>query len=272
MPAIYLARLKHQTANLVNLLENPSEFIHELHGLLDLYSDRTHRPGQSGEPPPLLQTYKVPKPVLRQVIIELTPPVKSNPAAAMQLVEALWAEPYLEIRTLAAMTLGIIPSKSPEAVLNIVQTWVAPDIDEQLMDTVLDLGLANIRSEYPDILLQRIELWLDQPDEFSRLVGLRALIPFLASPVYDNFPVFFLLLSPFARKAPLSLRPDILETFRTLALRSPKETAYFLHQNLEAPENPDTAMLIRQCLPSFPQELRESLQSALREAPAEKHV
>jgi hypothetical protein len=270
MPAINLARLKHQSARLVDLLDQPLEFIHELHALLDFYADRTHRPGQSGEPPPLLQSYKVPKPVLRQIIIELSEQVKWDLDRSLRLVDALWEEPYLEIRTLAAMILGIIPPDPPESILNKVQIWVTPKIDQQLINTVLDYGLVNLRSENPDVLLRQIDRWLSNPDEFYKLVGLRALIPLISSPDYDNLPILFQLLSPFARKAPLNLRPDVVGTFRSLALRSPKETAYFLHQNLEAPENPDTAMLIRQCLPSFPQDLQEALRFALRETTAEK--
>lgn len=270
MPAIQLARLKHQTAKLVDLFDQPAEFVHELYQLLDLYSERTHRPGQSGEPPPLLESFKAPPPVLRQIIIELKPWVDSNPDKAYGLIDKLWAEPYLEIRILAAWILGSIPITSAEIILNQVQTWIWSDIDNQLMDIVLDQGLEKVRLESPDALINRIGQWLSKPEIFSQQVGLRALIPLLSSQQYENLPIIFHLLAPFARKAPLRIRPDILELLQTLARRSPRETAYFLHQNLEAPENPDTAMLTRQCLSAFPLDIQAKLRSALREISTQK--
>jgi DNA alkylation repair enzyme len=270
MPAIQLARLKHQTARLADYFDRPPDFIHELYELLDAYSDRTHKPGRSGEPPPLMESFEVPKPVLRQLLIDIKPLVESKPNEALRLADALWAEPYLEIRTLAASILGLVPPKPPEEIIGKVKTWLRSDIDDQLVSMVLNKALEKVRSEFPDTLINQVDRWLGEPDIFSQQVGLRALIPLLSSQQYENLPVFFHLLSPFTRKAPLRLRPEILDSLQLLASRSPNETAYFLRQNLEAPENPDTAMLTRQCLPFFPPENQQGLRSALREIPTEK--
>jgi len=71
-------------------------------------------------------------------------------------------------------------------------------------------------------------------------------------------------LSPFLRTAPLPIRPDVLDVVAGLARRSPRETAFMLRQNLEAPDNPDTSLLIRQSLPHFPKDIQESLRLAVR--------
>jgi hypothetical protein len=46
---------------------------------------------------------------------------------------------------------------------------------------------------------------------------------------------------------------------------SPTEIAYILRQNLSAPDNPDTAWIIRQVLPEFPEPSRSSLRQSLKE-------
>ena len=84
-------------------------------------------------------------------------------------------------------------------------------------------------------------------------------------------PVFYKLLTPFVRVAPPQLRPDILDAIQGLALLSPKETAFFLSINLEAPDNPSTAWLIRQSMVHFPEETQDFLRNALRAA-REKRV
>jgi hypothetical protein len=75
MPAIHPARLKIQAAQLVERFSTPHSFVSRLHDLLDFYANRAYRPGQSGEPHPLLTAYNVPRPVLHQVERELIPRV-----------------------------------------------------------------------------------------------------------------------------------------------------------------------------------------------------
>ena len=79
MPAIQLARLKIQSVRLAENFADPHTFARELRGLLDFYAERTHRPGQVGEPPPILPAYNVPPQVMRQVERELSPIAIQDP-------------------------------------------------------------------------------------------------------------------------------------------------------------------------------------------------
>ena len=78
MPAIDLARLKKQTAQLANLFDQPSDFLRELKEILDFYVNRTLR-SQGVAPSSVLPTYRTPSVVLRQIETELRPVVGSNP-------------------------------------------------------------------------------------------------------------------------------------------------------------------------------------------------
>ena len=66
MPAIDLARLKKQTAQLADLFDQPSAFLRELREVLEFYVNRTLR-SQSVAPSSVLPTYRPPVVVLRQV-------------------------------------------------------------------------------------------------------------------------------------------------------------------------------------------------------------
>ena len=265
MPAILLAKLKIQAAHLAEKFDRPEKFVRELHALCDIYAERTRRPGQAGEPAPLLSTYKLPGPVLRQVLKETTPYLRSERQAALRLADALWAEPYLEFRLLAASVLGSISPQPVETLLERVQAWTKPSLDDRLLTALISDGLARVRAEDTALYLDLIKSWLESREVFSQRLGLRALLFLLKSSSFENMPLAMRLLAPVVRAAPSRLKPDLLDLIQALAQRSPRETAFFLRQNLAVKnDNPGTPWLIRNSLRYFPLEMQSSLRQALR--------
>ena len=265
MPAINLARLKQQSNQLVVLYDQPDKFVYELHTLFDLYADRTHRPGQAGEPPSLIKTYYVPKPVVRQILNDLTQYVDQYPIEILTLSDRLWAEPFLEFRLLAIALVGLIRNINPEVVMETINNWLGAQPESRVMLVLLDQGLASMRRYHPLIVQKQIDNWLESSKFTQQAYGLRTLIPFLSASPLNDLPKYLRALTPFVRVAPLPIRPDIVEALRHLARRSPKETSYFLRSNLEVSDNPDTASLIRQILGEFPDDIQENLRVALRQ-------
>ena len=266
MPAIQLPRLKIQVAKLAEQCADPVLFCRSLHNLLDSYAERVYRPGQVGDPPPLLAAYHVPPPVLREVIRELTPFMTSAAEPALALSDALWSEPTFEFRQLAAALLGLISPYPPEPVLGRVQAWAKPRTEARLTKALIDNGLNRVRGEHPTHYLQLAESWLTSQEVFSQQIGLQALVPLLDMPEFQDFPLIFKLLAPLVRGAPSPLRPDIITVIAGLAKRSPQETAYFLRQNLAIKsDNPVTPWVIRHSLQFFPPEIQSNLRTALHE-------
>jgi hypothetical protein len=265
MPAIQPARMKIQVASLSEKTRQPEAFVRALHDLLDFYADRTYRPGQSGEPPPLLATYKPPAPVLRQIERETANFATSDPQAALVLIDALWAEPYIEFRLLAIILLGQIPPNPPEPVLERVQTWILSVPEDRLVDAIMNHGLSRLRKDFPTIYFQMIETWLKEEEVYSRRIGLRAIMSWLKDPKFENFPVIFQLLTPMIRLPPPSLRIDLVEVLHSLARRIPHETSYILRQNM-SDDRPDTAWIVRQVMGDFPSEIQNGLRAALRQS------
>lgn len=267
MPAIQFGRLKNQSAQLAERFNDPAIFRRGYHELLDFYADRAYRPGQAGEPPPLLRSYNVPKPVLRQVLKDLILQAVNDPPAGLRLCDALWQETYLEFRWLAAALLGQLPPDPPEPILVRIEAWATPSTEARLVDALLSLGLARLRAETPGRTQAEIQTWLVSTDQFTQQLGLQALTYLLEEPGYENLPQAYRMITPLVRAAPSALRPDLLNVLRKLATISPRETAYFLRQNMAIQQdNPGTAWLARNCLVSFPPEIRANLRSAIREA------
>ena len=265
MPAIQPARLKRQSAALADKFTQPNVFVRQLRDLLSHYADRTHRAGQSGEPPALAGSYNLPLPVMRQIWRDLQPQINLHPEATLALCDALWAEPNLNSRLLAARLLGQLPLHPPEPVMDRLQSWVRSGIEARLLDGLLHDGLSRMQADAPERLLELVASWLSAPDLTIQELGLRAVLPLINDTSFENLPALFRLLTPFFRSAPSRLRPDILLVLSAFVHRSPSETAYLLRQNLTAPDNPDTAWLIRQVLGEFPPDTRSALRTALKE-------
>ncbi len=264
MPAIQPARLKQQSARLVEEFSQPGVFVRQLRTLFELYADHTHRPGQAGEPAALLQAYKTPPPVLRQINQDLRPLANSEPDAGLALCDRLWQEPFLEMRILAIWLLGQIPLTHVESILQRLDAWGRSGAEERLVGALLEHGTARIRQEAPAHLLELSQNWLQASQIPIQQLGLRTLIPLVTDPGFEALPSIFQIVTPYLRLAPPRLRPDIVEVLNALVLRSPQEAAYILKQNLTSPENPDTAWLARQVMKSFPPATQDSLRVALK--------
>ena len=265
MPAIQPARLKRQSALLVEQFINPAAFIRSLHHLLEFYADRVHRPGQAGEPSPLIEAYRVKPPILRQILMDLEPLAKEKPDQALELCDQLWEQPYLEFRQLSASLLGMIPPSSSAAILERVRGWIRQDTEDHLIDIIILHGLENLRKEDPHSIYRLINEWMASNEVQYQKIGLRTMLPLVQDPDIENLPIFFNLIQPFARSLPSSISPDLIDIVEVLARRSPKETAYFLRQTLSFPNSPDTPWLIRQVIRVFPTEIQSSLRKALKE-------
>lgn len=266
MPAIQPARLKIQAVQLAERFADPPSFKRKLRELLDFYADRAYRPGQAGDPSPLLESFAVPAPVLRRVALEVQSAAASDREALLHLCDSLWAEPVLEFRALAATLLGNAPLESPAEIVWRVKAWAEQSSEQRLIRAIIGEGLVSLAAVYPDEYLQVAREWLESPHTFQRHLGLVALHALLSRSDFVNLPIVMKMVTPLVRSAPSSLRPDLLDLIERLASRSPAETAYFLRQNLAVKtENLGTAWLTRQSLDYFPSELQGGLRAALRE-------
>jgi hypothetical protein len=264
MPAIQPARLKHQTAHLAAVFEQPEEFQKALVNLLNFYADHTHRAGQIVVPLPLLEAYQVPGPVLREIIFELKPIARAKPQATLQLSQYIWQEPILECRLIASALIGQIPPFPPEKPAQLIQEWLETKPENRILQTLIDQGMSRLRREQTLFYLEMVKEWLSRSSFDHRRYGLWALYYLAIDPDYRNLPEIYYLLIPFLRSIPNELRPDILNILQNLAHHAPQETAYFLKQNLNRSDASDIIWLTRQLIQEFPQPIQENLRESLR--------
>lgn len=265
MPAIQLARLKIQTAALVDKAYDPPGFVRAFVEFLDYYADRTYRPGRVRGEPPLSPAFFVPKPVLREVVKSLRPFAESNREATLQLADALWEQPYFESRELSACLLGLIQPDPAQPILARVSAWTRSPTEIRLVETLVTEGLKRVASELPDRYFAAIKMWLASPAVDLRRLGLKCLPPLLESPSFHDLPAVFKVLTPLLREAPPMLRPDLFEVFQCLVRLSPHEAAYHLRQNLNfETQDLNTRWVLHRCVRYLPRDLRAEFSERTR--------
>lgn len=263
MPAIDLARLKKQTAQLADVFGEPSIFLHELREILEFYVNRSLR-SQSVAPSSVLPTYRTPLVVLRQIEKEIGPPAEKQPLLALELADALWDEGWLETKLLAAFLLGRIPPQE-ERLLARLTAWTQAVRDPEVRAALLTTSLTRLRRETPDLFLVLVREWLHPARQRMWSNGVQALVPLISSPEFDNLPPIFEIVEPILKASPATLQYDLQELIITLYEASPDETTYFLQQILKGTKSPLPAVALRRMSPDLPPELQTSLREMIRQ-------
>lgn len=263
MPAIDLARLKKQTANLADIFGEPPAFLRELREVLEFYVNRSLR-SQSVAPSSVLPTYRTPVVVLRQIEKELGPVAEKQPILALELADALWDEGWLETRLLAAFLLGRIPPQE-ERLLARLTAWTQAVRDPEVRAALLTTSLTRLRKETPDLFLVLVKEWLHPARQRMWSNGVQALVPLISSPDFDNIPPILEIVEPIIKASPAALQFDLQELIIALFEASPDETMYFLQQILKQTRSPLPAAALRRMSPELPQELQASLRDMLRQ-------
>ena len=262
MPAIDLARLKKQTAQLADIFDQPAEFLRAAREILEFYVNRTLR-SQGVAPSSVLPTYRTPAVVLRQIETELGPVAEKKPIQALELADALWDEGSLETKLLAAFLLGRIPPQE-ERLLARLTAWTQAVRDPNVRAALLTTSLTRLRKETPDLFLVLVKEWLHPARQRMWSNGVQALVPLISSPDFDNLPPIFEIVEPIIKASPATLQYDLQELIIALFEASPDETIYFIQQILKGTKSPLPAVALRRMSPELPQELQASLREMLR--------
>jgi hypothetical protein len=263
MPAIDLARLKKQAAQLADLFNRSDDFVRALHGMLDFYVNRSLREVDSVAPSSVLETYRTPPVILRHIETELAPLAAANPEQALDLADHLWDEGWLEMSLLAASLLGRLPPRE-ERLLPRLTAWTLQVRDPSVRAALLTTSLVRMRKETPEHFLILVGEWLnpERPRMWSN--GIQALLPLIQDPGFHNLPPVFEMLTNIVEAAPGTLQGDFVDLFQSLHRASPTETAYFLRQVITNSPTPMTATTFRRISPSLPPDLAEKLRDIVK--------
>jgi DNA alkylation repair enzyme len=260
MPAINLPRLRIQSAKLMDYFDDPDGFLRELHNLLDIYADRTIRPGAISSPVVVLPTYRVSPSVVRHFEFELGTKTKNNPGPTLSLADKLWEDGYYESRSLAAFLLGQVSPYNEKYQIRL-NAWVAETREPNISQLLISKGMVRMRKEAPELYLKQLEQWALPSRKKMWNSAINALLPLLKDKNFHNLPAVYNIAAPLIESAPATMQNELSILIGALYDSSPIETTFFLRQLITLATKPHTITNIRRILPT----LQESLQKELRE-------
>jgi hypothetical protein len=268
MPAFQLSQLKTQAARLAEKFDDPDRFVHDLNELLGYYTNRTIRSAQVARRLSV-PTFHTPRPVMRQIELELALFAEARPEKAVILLDILWNAESLESRLLSAYLMGILPPAQAARALLKLPKWLNQTSDNEIRFALLDKALARLRHENPADFYSMLEDWLSSHQTTHQIWGMQALIPLLHDSQFENLPAVFRILRP----AILNLGPitqlDFQACLEALDNVSRTETISYMREIIH--ENPPPLMLrvFRRILPALSQELQTAFRGILRDEEAD---
>lgn len=264
MPAVDPSQLRFQVAKLLDAYGSPENFRKELNRLFSFYANRTLRFGELADDTLLIQAYRLPEPVMRQIKLDLKPLITENPTLSLSIADELWEEEIYEVRQVAIFILGQAEVNEPDPILTRLKNWLSPALDRDLKEKLLTTGTQKLRSSFPKRWEAWIESLLGQQDVNLNTIGLMGLRAELISPIYRNLPAIFRLISPYVRDPRTEIFKELTRLIEVLIKHSPNETGYFLKQALSLSNSQITIRLIKGCLPLFPETIRQSINEVLK--------
>ncbi len=266
MPAVQLPKLKAQINELTWKFSRPEDFRRGVDELFDLYADRSYRAGQMVQAGRGIPAYHVSPLVVRMLEQELVRHIQENPGAALAAADALWKDPYLEPRLVAAYLLGQAPVDPPGPIIERLKAWCRPKLERQALNVLLEHGCARLRKEAASAWFGLLQDWLDTLRTEYEVIALKAALPAVRDREFENLPPIYQMVSPLVQAPVPGLQAELDTMIEALARRSPTETAYFLRQSLGLGAGSNTVRLVRRALPLFPENLQESLRAAMKNA------
>jgi hypothetical protein len=264
MSAVDLTRLRFQIEDLLALFPQPAAFHSGVNALFNRYSNRSLRFGELSQTKPLIPMYHLPGPVMRQMVLELTPLIREEPQAALAIVDELWKDDYFEVKKLAIHILGLTPIDNPQIIRQRIEDWLSPDLDGTLVASIFSVGVRQLQSKFPETWEAIIQSYLyDRSPKMIR-IGIQGLEQGVRAANFDNLPVVLRLVSPLIQAPHPDTNRRLEKLIEALIQHSPTETVFFLKQMLSTSDRPETLRLIKACLPSLPDALREDLKSAIK--------
>lgn len=264
MPTIQLARLQQEAALLSEHFAEPEAYLRGLERMLQTYAVPVHRQGRVKGMRPVLMSYEVPPPLIRQLQLELSLQAKEFPQQAFAVADGLWARRTIETRLLAARLLGAIAPTDPRQITERLEAWGQENREEVLMPELIQRATLSLCALFPEELLAFAGHLLVSGEHRLQALGLGTLQTLLSTTAYANLPAFFEMLAGICADPPKKLRPDLADLLVALAARSPKETEYFLEQRLTESSNEGAQWLARQVIKVLPEESRVRLRGLIK--------
>lgn len=262
MPPINPATLRAQATALTEKFHTAPACALAVRRLLDDYADRSHRLSPRLKANEVSRAYKTPLPVVREMVLVLTPPVRHAPTAGLTLAEAIWQGGSLEERQLAATLLGEAAPHLPAEAWALAERWLPTLTTRESAAALGAHGLPSLAQADPPTWATCLAEW-PRRSKWGAVVAAVTLTALAHTREWDDVPLALHTLRGLVAHPDAHVRQAVEEAVLALVEKSPAEVNVFLQECAALP-NPHINQMLRQVLRALPEPLKTDLARTLR--------
>lgn len=262
MPPINPNLLRAQATALIEKFHTAPACGVAVRRLLDDYADRAHRLSPRLQANEVSRAYKTPPPVVREIVLALTPPVRHAPSAGLTLAGVIWQGGSLEERLIAAELLGVAAPHQPAEAWALAGRWLTTITTRENAAALGAHGLPPLLLTDPLTYAPALAEW-PRHSKWGAVVAAVALTTLARTRDWDDVPFALHTLRGLVAYPDAHVRQAVEEAVLALAEKSPAEVNVFLQDCASLP-NPYINQMLRQVLRALPEPLKTDLARTLR--------
>ncbi len=264
MPAVDPARLRKQIAGLMRYFGDAEAFHQHTSDLFSRYANWVLKLGDDVQPEAQMPTYHLSPPVMRLFQQDLKAFCLEDTTQALFVADELWSDSYYEVQLIAIHILHILPLNNVEPFYNRLEKWISPQQDRAINEKLWVVAAEKLQHKFQDQWEKLIQKYLDHSDEEMINLGILGLSMGIRQSGFTNLPAIFRLISPLIQAPSSSIRQSLMDLLKVLIEISPTETSVFLKQNFSVDPTPDALLLLKNCIPYFPETYQKNLSYLLK--------
>lgn len=263
MPAIDIAQIRGEAAELSRLFGDPESFASATREFFQAHSLPTYRQSPVVSVHAPIKSLGAPAPILRTLLGVLRKVAGIDPRHSIAVAERLWADPIREQRRLAIELLGLAVGAAPAEAEAVMLKWLSTlddlDLIDALASEVCCLWLAG--DLYARI--ERVRQWVNSPHKYQRQFGAAALGALAKNRSFRDVSAALEVMTGVMRESDVEVRKSIAHALRDLSSNGPGEVARFLSDWADTVDK-NTNWIIRHSMEKLDMDARADITNILR--------
>ncbi len=263
MPALDIAQIRAEAAELVRLYGDPETFAAAAKDFFQAHSAPSYRQSPVVSIHAPLKSYDTPLPVLRALVNAVRKVATVNDSHTLLVAARLWADPIREQRRLAVELLGLVVAVRPDEAYELMTRWL------NTLDDLELIGLLATQVGGPWLTgdlygrLEQVRQWVNSPHKHQRQFGVMALAPLAKRRSSGDTTAVLEVMTGVMRESDVEVRKSVAHVIRELSANGPGEAARFLSAWADTIDK-NTNWIVRHALEKLDTDTRAQITAILR--------
>jgi 3-methyladenine DNA glycosylase AlkC len=263
MPAIDIAQIRGEAAELTRLYGDPESFASATREFFQVHSVPTYKQSPIVSVHAPLKSFGTPPSVLRTLLGALRKVATINPLHTTAVAERLWADPIREQRRLAIEMLGLTVGGCPAEAEAVMLRWLNALDDLELVDRLAAVVCSPWLMGDLYVRIEQVRQWVNSPHKYQRQFGVVALSALAKNRTFRDVSAALGVMTGVMRESDVEVRKSIAHALRDLSVNGPGEVARFLGDWADTVDK-NTNWIVRHAMEKLDTDTRAEITGALR--------